>query len=188
MEIVAGLARGLKLLAPQGSDVRPTAVRARKALFDSLGSLSGLSVTDLFAGSGALGLEAASRGAAKVAFVESSKLSCDAIRENCRRLERAGASCEFRILHSQLPGCAPRMLTLPAPDFIFADPPYDESGRLLLAVLESPDFARYAEGAALIWEMPDTGLRIDSLPAGWKLQSVRQFGPARFMTLRVPGK
>ena len=68
MEIISGLARGVQLTVPPGETVRPTAARARKALFDSLGDLAGTRVADLCAGAGGLGLEAASRGAAEAVF------------------------------------------------------------------------------------------------------------------------
>ena len=70
MNIISGKARRILLTVPKGMAVRPTSVRARKALFDSLGDFSGANVVDLFSGSGSLGLEAASRGAAKVVMVE----------------------------------------------------------------------------------------------------------------------
>ena len=70
MRVIAGASKGRPLKAPPGRDTRPTADRVREALFSILGDVAGLRVLDLFAGSGALGLEALSRGAAAVTFVE----------------------------------------------------------------------------------------------------------------------
>jgi 16S rRNA (guanine966-N2)-methyltransferase len=83
MRIVAGAAKGRRLVAPKGTDVRPTADRVKEALFSSLQPLlPGARVLDLFAGSGALGLEALSRGAASVTLVERSRPALDALRRN----------------------------------------------------------------------------------------------------------
>ena len=70
MEITGGIAKGVTVKVPSGVEVRPTSVRSRRALFDMLGDLSGKRFCDLFAGSGAVGIEAASRGAAHVLLVE----------------------------------------------------------------------------------------------------------------------
>ena len=82
MNIIAGNARGVELIVTDDMGVRPTSARARKALFDSLGDLSGVHILDLFAGSGALALEAASRGAASIAMLEISPAHITAINEN----------------------------------------------------------------------------------------------------------
>jgi 16S rRNA (guanine966-N2)-methyltransferase len=122
MRIVAGQWRGRKLTAPQGDDTRPTADRVRETLFSMLvsrlGSFEELRVADLFAGSGALGLEALSRGAAHCVFVEQAPPAVRALRANIAAL-RAQPQCDVR---------AASVLTL-APvkeplDLIFLDPPY----------------------------------------------------------------
>src|SRR5215213_10048548 len=82
MRIVAGRHKGRRLRAPAGAGTRPTADRVREALFSILGSIDGLRVLDLYAGSGALGLEALSRGAASATFVESARPALAAIRAN----------------------------------------------------------------------------------------------------------
>ena len=98
MNIISGTARNLELADLPDSAVRPTAVRARKALFDSIGIFAGKTVLDLISGSGALALEAASRGAAAVIMVENDPAHVDCIRENCRRVTAAGAAAEKLIL------------------------------------------------------------------------------------------
>src|SRR4051794_25945467 len=82
MRVIAGQYRGRRLTAPRGETTRPTSDRVREALFSILGDVRGLRVLDLFAGSGALGIEALSRGAAEAVFVDSSKRAADAIRAN----------------------------------------------------------------------------------------------------------
>lgn len=94
MRIVAGQWRGRKLIAPKGEATRPTADRARETLFNMLtsrlGSFEGLRVADLFAGSGALGLEALSRGAAHCLFVEQDRAAVESIRANITALDARG--------------------------------------------------------------------------------------------------
>ncbi|MEA3057014.1 MAG: hypothetical protein QOD30_2446 [Actinomycetota bacterium] len=85
MRVVAGTAKGRPLVAPPGTDTRPTSDRVREAVFNALGSLDavvGARVLDLFAGSGALGIEALSRGAASATFVDTSQKAIDAVRAN----------------------------------------------------------------------------------------------------------
>jgi 16S rRNA (guanine966-N2)-methyltransferase len=82
MRIVAGTYRGRRLAAPRGRDVRPTADRVREALFSILGPIDGLVVLDLFAGTGAMGLEALSRGAASATFVEIDRQAHEVVRRN----------------------------------------------------------------------------------------------------------
>jgi len=122
MRIIAGEWRGRKLAAPKGDATRPTADRTRETLFSMLtsrlGSFEGLSVADLFAGSGALGLEALSRGAATALFVEQDAKALDAIRANVRALNaearatvRAGSVLALGIARAPL-------------DLVLLDPPY----------------------------------------------------------------
>jgi 16S rRNA (guanine966-N2)-methyltransferase len=95
MRIVAGTARGRRLVTPAGDEVRPTTDRVREAVFNALGSMGavvGASVVDLFAGSGALGIEALSRGAGSVTFVDSSSVATRAVTENLRATGLEGAA------------------------------------------------------------------------------------------------
>src|SRR5436190_23867977 len=95
MRIVAGTRRGAKIFAPKGPDTRPTGDRVREAAFNLVGPLDGASVLDLYAGSGAMGLEALSRGAASAVFVESDREACRTIRRNLDKLglEDAEVAC-----------------------------------------------------------------------------------------------
>ncbi len=122
MRIIAGHWRGRKLVAPKGEATRPTADRMRETLFSMLtsrlGSFEGLTVADLFAGSGALGLEALSRGAANCLFVEQDRAAIDAIRANIAALD-AGAQARVEV------GSVTQLRAAAAPlDLILADPPW----------------------------------------------------------------
>src|SRR5437879_11391731 len=92
MRIVAGSRKGARILAPRGLDTRPTGDRVREAAFNLIGPVDGASVLDLFAGSGAMGLEALSRGAASAVFVESDRDACRAIDRNLDKLGLTGAT------------------------------------------------------------------------------------------------
>lgn len=122
MRIIAGEWRGRKLVAPKGDLTRPTADRTRETLFSMLnsrlGSLEGLSVVDLFAGSGALGLEALSRGAEFCLFVEQDRHALDAIKANIAALDaRARTSVTAGSVMTLGPAKVPH-------DLILLDPPY----------------------------------------------------------------
>src|SRR6266487_6958001 len=92
MRIIAGSNKGARIFAPRGHDTRPTADRAREAAFNLIGPVDGASVLDLFAGSGAMGIEALSRGAATALFVESDREACRAIERNLDKLGLTGAA------------------------------------------------------------------------------------------------
>jgi 16S rRNA (guanine966-N2)-methyltransferase len=96
MRVIAGRLGGRRLKAPRGRSTRPTSDRVREALFAMLGDLDGASVLDLFAGSGALGIEALSRGAGKAVFVERDAGAIRALRDNLAALELGPAEAELR--------------------------------------------------------------------------------------------
>lgn len=157
MNIIAGSARNLLLAGLPDSEVRPTAIRARKALFDSLGSFDGLGVLDLCSGSGALALESLSRGAAWGAMVEKNPAHIECIKENCRRVNAAGCQGEMLILEFDILNFSRYSYQLPGvPDLIFADPPYAFSAEIFQTLMQNQDFLSFCKGAKLIWEIPDT--------------------------------
>ena len=134
MRVVAGLAGGRRLRAPVGRQVRPTSERVREALFNALGSLDaveGAAVLDLFAGTGALGIEALSRGAASAVFVDADARAVAAIKANLRD---TGLAERARVVQADV---LKYLAGGPAPvDVAFADPPYAFDGwPRLLAVL-----------------------------------------------------
>src|SRR5438874_5874197 len=91
MRIVAGSRKGARIFAPRGADTRPTGDRVREAAFNLIGPVDDASVLDLFAGSGAMGIEALSRGAQSAVFVESDREACRAIDRNLEKLGLTGA-------------------------------------------------------------------------------------------------
>jgi 16S rRNA (guanine966-N2)-methyltransferase len=118
MRVIAGELGGRRLRSPRGTGTRPTSERVREALFSMLGDVSGLRVLDLFAGSGSLGIEALSRGAAAATFVERSPRALAALRGNITAL---GLAERARVVE----GDALTALRLPGKyDLIFLDPPY----------------------------------------------------------------
>lgn len=131
MRVVGGSARGRRLRAPAGRAVRPTSDRVREAVFDVLGSLGGLegsSVLDLFAGTGALGIEARSRGAARVTFVEHDRAALEVLRQNLAEtgLEDGCEVVRCEVLDWLRRHPDPRRRgSLPAFDVALCDPPYD---------------------------------------------------------------
>lgn len=122
MRVIAGRYRGRRLAAPKGSATRPTADRVREALFSILGDVAEDRVLDLYAGSGALGIEALSRGAAEAVFVDSSKDAIAAIRRNLETLEIEAATHRRDAL-----GWLAAASGGPPFDLVFADPPYDSA-------------------------------------------------------------
>ena len=179
MRIIAGQWRGRQLQAPPGVSTRPTADRVRETLFSMLasrlGSFDGLRVADLFAGSGALGLEALSRGAAFACFVEDDGKAAATIRANAAEL---GA-----LAHVQILGGSALALPRSEPfDLIFADPPYT-FGSGTAAVQAALAAGWLAPGG---WMAVETA-RDDAVDAGdLIIDADRAVGPARISLLRHP--
>lgn len=157
MKIIAGCARNTDLLSPPDLGVRPTAVRSRKALFDSIGGrMAGAAVLDLFSGSGALGLESASRGAAEILMVELSPKHISVIENNIRIVQKTGAMAAITLINADVLDLPRYSKRISHADFIFADPPYAVSGELFKKLLALPRFREDFAGAQLFWEIPDT--------------------------------
>ena len=140
MRIVAGEFGGRRLVAPNGDIARPTQDRVREAWFSILGeAVDGARVLDLFAGSGALGLESLSRGAASATFVEKARRSLEALEENVASLDVAGRVTivkgdALKVVEAITPGVY---------DLVFADPPYDlGAGAKLVTLFRARPFAR----------------------------------------------
>jgi len=179
MRIIAGQWRGRALKAPVGQTTRPSSDRAREALFSMLasrlGSFEGLNVVDLFAGTGALGIEALSRGAASCVFVEQDRPALDALRTN---LATVGARGDVR---AQAVGTLG--LSRTAHDLMLIDPPYDMHAGV-------PTLERLAR---LGWLAPGALASVESArgetvaPGGFTLEVERTYGQAKITLLRYEG-
>ena len=179
MRIVAGQWRGRKLIAPPGETTRPTSDRTRETLFSMLvsrlGSFEGLKVADLFAGSGALGIEALSRGAATCLFVESDAAALRALRSNIANLQ---AAPQTDVLAASVLALGPA----PAPlDLILLDPPYGSgAGVVALEKLQRLGWIGLAT-----WISLETALKEDAKVKGLEIDSERKVGKARITLLRL---
>jgi 16S rRNA (guanine966-N2)-methyltransferase len=176
MRIIAGAWRGRPLTAPKGEATRPTADRTRETLFSMLvsriGAFEGLAVGDFFAGSGALGFEALSRGAAACLFVEQDKAAIDAIRANGDRL---GVRPDIRQSSVLSLGQAPAPL-----DLIFMDPPY-QSGAGAVAL---DKLGRLGWASSATWISIETDKRETIDVKGFAVDTVRDVGKARITLLK----
>jgi 16S rRNA (guanine966-N2)-methyltransferase len=144
MRVIAGRLGGRRLSAPRGRTTRPTSDRVREALFSMLGELDGASVLDLFAGTGALGIEALSRGAARALFVEREAAAVTVLKRNLEQLELALPEAQIRV-GDALAALRTARGAGETYDLVFVDPPYSQARELerglsaLLPVLLAPD-------------------------------------------------
>jgi len=122
VRIIAGSRKGARIFAPKGHDTRPTGDRAREAAFNLIGPVDGASVLDLCAGSGAMGLEALSRGAATAVFVEDDREACRAINRNLDKLDLSGATVLQR---DAIQALAAEAAAGRRYDLVLVDPPYE---------------------------------------------------------------
>lgn len=168
IRITGGKWKGRKIHTPPGAATRPTPSRVREALFNVLGGdLDECVFYDLFAGSGAVGLEALSRGAPRVVFVETSRPALASLRKNIQLLDCAArAECVARVLPQWL---APPLFAPPAPSVFFLDPPYAKNlAALTLQALAElpPDLVRGSTCAA----QTEKKLQLESAYGPWRLR------------------
>jgi 16S rRNA (guanine966-N2)-methyltransferase len=180
--IIAGMAGGRRLSVPPGNGTRPTSDRAREGLFASasseLGGLDGLHVMDLYAGSGALGLEALSRGAARVLLVESDARAAAVIKANVKAVGLPGATVAVDRVERLL--ARPQDERATGYDLVVADPPYavtDEAVRGVLEILSSHGWL--ADGALVVVERA-TRSGSFGWPPGYDEGKSRRYGEATF--------
>ena len=188
MRIIAGVHRGLKLAEVGAGDpaahLRPTSDRVREALFNVLlggrygDPVTGARVLDLFAGTGALGLEALSRGAAQVTFVDDGKVAQGLIRDNIGRTKRAEDAMLLPLNATKLPPCGGAPFTL-----IFLDPPYGK-GLGLLALQSAMAGGWIGTGALVIWEEASP----QPSPLGFAGLEVRKYGETAVTVMRREGE
>jgi len=184
--VIAGEAGGRRLAVPDGRNTRPTSDRAREGLFATIvsltGSLDGARVLDLYAGSGAIGLEALSRGASHVLLVENGPRAARVIRDNIQAIGLPGAELLTDRVERVLargPGTNPY-------DVVFADPPYalaaDEVTNMLQALHHN---GWLAPGALVIVERATRSGPV-SWPAGLQPDRARRYGEATFWYAKAP--
>jgi 16S rRNA (guanine966-N2)-methyltransferase len=158
VRIVAGSRKGARIVAPKGVDTRPTADRVREAAFNLIGPVEDMAVLDLFAGSGAMGIEALSRGAAQAVFVESDRNATRAIARNLEKLGLTGAAI---VQMDAITALATEAAAGRRYDLVLVDPPYEmfssvQTGlaRYLPALLEPGALVVVETGAAEEPELP----------------------------------
>ncbi|MCS6965467.1 MAG: 16S rRNA (guanine(966)-N(2))-methyltransferase RsmD [Candidatus Kapabacteria bacterium] len=180
MRITGGIWRSRQLAPAVATPVRPTMDRVRKALFDRLEHLTtveGAVVADLFAGTGALGIEALSRGALYCTFIERNRRLCNVLRQTLCKLE--AEPHRYRILVDDVFRALLhwRELMLPQPQIILADPPYHmRIGSRLLHTIAQAEWPLH--GAFLCLELSRCEV-ISEYPEGWQFHSERLFGDTR---------
>ncbi len=186
MRIVGGSHKGRAIAAPAGRDTRPTSDRVREAVFNILAhgianfTVDGARVLDLFAGSGALGLEALSRGARFVQFVEEASAARGVIRINADSMGLIGQVKIWRRDATRMGPCAPQ----PPFDLAFADPPYSK-GLADRALASLMDGGWLAPGAVVVVEEA-AGVDV-ALPAGLSLLDDRTYGDSKVVIVRNTG-
>ena len=194
MRIISGQARRIQLRCIEGRDIRPTGDRVKETLFSMLGPLDGLRVLDLYAGTGALGLEALSRGAAQVMFVEREKKHVELLKQNIAAVAKAMGGvpdaavrilhCDVRTFHQRVPELAGTF------DIILADPPYataegDYGGSELLL---DAAFAAWAGPQAVLMLEHDAEILPPWAPLShWKFSKNRQIGNTTISFCKNPG-
>lgn len=181
LRIIAGRWRGRRIRFPTGTTIRPTPDRVRETLFNWLAPrMSGAHVADLFAGSGALGLESLSRAAASATFVESDARCVESLRAHCTEFGATG--------HEIVRGDVLAFLRIPrhaarAPfDVVFVDPPFDaDLWQVVITALETGDWL--APEAFVYLEMP-VAKALPSLPTGWSAWREGKAGEVGYHLLR----
>lgn len=177
MRIIAGAAGGLSLRSVPGDNTRPTTDRVKEALFSRLEAydvIAGLRVLDLFAGTGSLGLEAASRGAARVHLVDQAQKAVEVLKQNVQLVANAlSSSAELSVTRA----AAKSFLARPEPaewDLVFLDPPYPMSNGEITEILELLAPA-LAEGAVVVLER-SSRTEVPDVPESLELFATKKYG------------
>ena len=186
--IIAGTAGGRRLAVPSGQGTRPTSDRAREGLFGTVtaicGTLHGARVLDLYAGSGAVGLEALSRGAADVLLIEADRRAIGVIRDNVAAVGLPGARVlagRVEVVLARGPGGAPPR------DVVFADPPYAMPDAEVSAVLTALLVAGWLAPGAVVAVERATRSGPQQWPAGYAADRARKYGEATLWYGRAAG-
>jgi 16S rRNA (guanine966-N2)-methyltransferase len=168
MRVIAGEAKGRRLVAPRTSATRPATDRLRESIFGTLGTRpEGAAVLDLFAGSGALGIEALSRGAARATFVDRDPAAVGAIRRNL-----AATGFADRAVVARGDAAAFLRTADEVYDIVFADPPYADA-ELLALLLAGPDLRRVTQGTLVLRALKK---HAPGVPEQWTIERARDVG------------
>ncbi len=184
MRVIAGAAGGIRLDVPR-SEVRPTMDRVKAAIFSSLGEeIIGARVLDLFAGTGALGIEALSRGAASALFVEESAAAIAAIERNLARTRLSGQIRRQDVFTFLRSAPMPNAFRI-----IFADPPYEKAksgGAFTGLLLENEQLAEMLEPSGIFVLEKRPSEQLPSIPL-WKVVRARAYGATEVLFLQRAG-
>lgn len=184
MRIIAGEFRGRRLVAPQGLATRPTTDRVREAWFSILGRLDGV-VIDLYAGTGALGFEAISRGATHAIFVESARPAQQAILKNAEAL---GITARITLLATTVEAATKRLLSQPSVELLLTDPPWTDLVAAEAALQKLLRASLLTETGRMVVGHPKGRPLVLAPDSGLVLQSQRSWGDsgATFLSRAQP--
>lgn len=170
MRVIAGQYKGAKLRSFTGGAIRPTADRLRESIFNIIGPrIYGRRVLDLFAGTGAMGIEALSRGALHAVFIDNNPIALDLIRQNLDKVKASGQATVIRWNISRNLDCLHDRAKM---DFVFIDPPYRK--HLVKVTLDNLLASDIGFGAVVVEH--EAKESIDNLPAGFILKDQRRYG------------
>ena len=174
MRVISGRCRGRKLAEPSGMEVRPTTDMVKEALFNIIQfDIEGRRVLDMFAGTGQLGIEALSRGAAGCVFLDASRDSVRLVKENLRRCGLTAQVIQCDAVGYLRPGMAF--------DLVFIDPPYD-SGLAAQAVRAVVSFDILSKGGIMVCETR-ADAPVPELPEGWGSVKTYRYGKTRLIAM-----
>ena len=186
MRIIGGQAGGLQLTSPPAG-VKPTMDRVREAIFSSIEPVQGLTIVDLFAGSGALGFEAISRGAARVAWVEQDGSHVRSLKDNLARVKQhLDPLPEMKVFQADVMK-APSLLADWQADIILADPPYNPTRAQKGSdeLLTDPAFHKWAGQAPVIMEQSVHNPLEPACLELWQLENFKTYGNNLLYYLRA---
>ena len=170
MRVITGIARGRRLKEPEGMDIRPTTDQVKEAIFNIVQfDIEGRKILDLFAGTGQLGIEALSRGAADCVFIDENRTALRLVQENLKHCQLTGRTLQTEALH-YLEHCEQF-------DLIFVDPPYDTQlcDKVLRKIFE---FDILTEGGIIICETP-RGKTLPEAPAPYVKRKEYNYGKVK---------
>jgi 16S rRNA (guanine966-N2)-methyltransferase len=179
VRIIAGSRKGARIFAPRESDTRPTSDRVRESAFSLIGPVDEASVLDLFAGSGAMGLEALSRGALRAVFVESDRDACRTIERNLDKLRLTGATV---LCHDALRALAAEASGGRRYDLVLVDPPYELFSTMQTALATYLPAILAEDGLAVV----ETAARHEPDLGSLAKRTSRRYGSARITLFEHP--